>query len=103
MESSGMLETIPTLRSVGLKVGCVVEKIADSYFSLHGLSYWDSVAPLAIALEAGARCSLVTGEPILYDTTLPPEEWTHKIPIVVSAPEAHEAVRSTLEALGPFD
>ncbi len=103
LETSGLLEIIPTLRSVGLKVGTLVEGLADSYFSLHGLSYWDSVAPLAIALEAGARCSLVTGEPVLYDTTLPAKEWSHQIPIVVSAPGAHEGVRKTLEGIHSFD
>ena len=103
LESSSVLEIIPTLRSVGLKVGTLVEGLADSYFSLHGLSYWDSVAPLAIALEAGARCSLVNGEPILYDISLPAHEWTHQTPIIVSAPKAHEEVRLSLEAIGSFD
>jgi 3'-phosphoadenosine 5'-phosphosulfate (PAPS) 3'-phosphatase len=102
METSGVLEIIPTIRSVGLKIGSLVEKLSDSYFSLHGLSYWDTVAPLAIALEAGARCSLLNGEPVLYDTNLPASEWTHRIPLVVSAPQAHETVRSTLDGIKAF-
>ena len=55
------------VNSVGIKVGLMVRQEADVYYSRHGVSYWDTVAPLMIAREAGAEASLVAGGPLAYD------------------------------------
>jgi 3'(2'), 5'-bisphosphate nucleotidase len=84
-ERGGFLSTIH-INSVGIKVGLLVRQRAGVYYSAHPLSFWDTVAPFAIALEAGAAALQMNGEPVHYK---PDEsgEFLHPLAIVVGAPE----------------
>ena len=54
--------------SVGLKVGLIVEQIADLYIHLSPRTkFWDTCAPQIILEEAGGRMTDVFGVPLRYD------------------------------------
>lgn len=80
----------PVINSVGIKVGVLLRGEAQVYFSHHGLSYWDTVAPIAIAHEAGARASLIDGDELVYDLLDPQSPLRHEAPLIVSAAPIHE-------------
>lgn len=86
----------PVINSVGIKVGLLVERQGEVYFSHHGLSYWDTVAPLAIAHAAGATSSLLDGTPLTYHVYDPDREKQHSLPVLISNGRQHEAVRLRL-------
>jgi 3'-phosphoadenosine 5'-phosphosulfate (PAPS) 3'-phosphatase len=65
----------PIVNSVGVKVGLLVRAEGDVYFNGHKLHYWDTVAPLVIAQEAGAQATLLDGSPFTYDLSAP--GWEH--------------------------
>ena len=65
----------PIVNSVGVKVGLLVRAEGDVYFNGHRLHYWDTVAPLVIAQEAGAQATLLDGSPFTYDLLEP--GWEH--------------------------
>ncbi len=55
--------------SVGLKVGLIVEQIADLYVHLSPRTkFWDTCAPQIILEEAGGQMTDVFGSPLRYDS-----------------------------------
>ncbi|MCA9521569.1 MAG: hypothetical protein KC609_11375 [Myxococcales bacterium] len=95
---SGRLRLGSTINSVGIKVGLLLRGAAEIYFSHHGLSYWDTVAPLAIAFEAGARASLVDGEQLRYDCQSADRRRSHDAPLVVSPASIHDEALQLVRA-----
>ena len=53
--------------SVGLKVGMLIRREADVYFSGHPVSYWDFCAPLVILEASGGRITLMDARPLVID------------------------------------
>ena len=53
--------------SVGCKIGRLIRREADVYFSVHPVSYWDSCAPLVILEAAGGVMTTPDGSPLSYD------------------------------------
>ena len=85
------------INSVGIKVGLLVRGLSDVYFNHHSVSYWDTVAPLAIALEAGAEATMLGGEPFLYDFSN--DERLHHGPSLFTNGTCHEEIRSRISAI----
>lgn len=52
--------------SVGCKVGRLVRRDADLYYSVHPISYWDSCAPQVILEAAGGTITELSGQPLRY-------------------------------------
>ncbi|MCO6006753.1 3'(2'),5'-bisphosphate nucleotidase CysQ [Actinoallomurus purpureus] len=60
--------------SAGAKVAAVILGDVDAYVHAGGQYEWDSAAPVAVALAAGAHASRIDGTPLTYnneDTLLP--------------------------------
>jgi 3'(2'), 5'-bisphosphate nucleotidase len=53
--------------SAGAKAMAVVRGEADVYVHAGGQYEWDSCAPVAVALSAGAHCSRLDGSPLRYN------------------------------------
>lgn len=53
-------------RSVGVKVGRIVQGLADVYLATHGLSVWDVAAPYLVLVEAGGRMTDLDGNPPVF-------------------------------------
>jgi len=85
------------INSVGIKVGLLVRQEGDIYFNHHSVSYWDTVAPLLIAREAGAEATMLDGRPFTYDRDS--ESLKHRGPSVVTNGTRHEEIRRDLERL----
>lgn len=81
------------INSVGIKVGLLALQEGDVYFSHHGLGYWDTVAPITIAREAGGDVSLLDGTRFVYDPAGPPDSLRHVDPMLVTNGVCHDAVR----------
>ncbi len=89
------------VNSVGIKVGMLCDGDAEVYFSYHPLSFWDTVAPCALAVATGATYSLLDGSNPSYKPSTEPESWVHDQPFVFSVGEHHsdvvEAIRRAVE------
>jgi 3'(2'),5'-bisphosphate nucleotidase len=88
----------PVVNSVGVKVALLVMGEGDAYLSHHGLSYWDTVAPHAIAREAGARFTGLDGRELFYDFRVDPTRWRYERPVFVSALRDHDEVAARVGA-----
>jgi 3'(2'), 5'-bisphosphate nucleotidase len=67
------VEVVP-IGSAGAKVAAVILGDVDAYVHAGGQYEWDSAAPVAVALAAGAHASRIDGSPLTYnnrDTMLP--------------------------------
>jgi 3'(2'), 5'-bisphosphate nucleotidase len=67
------VELIP-IGSAGAKVAAVLLGDVDAYLHAGGQYEWDSAAPVAVAVAAGAHASRIDGSPLAYnqeDTQLP--------------------------------
>jgi len=74
-------ELVP-IGSAGAKIAAVLTGEVDAYVHAGGQYEWDSAAPVAVALAAGAHASRIDGSALTYnraDPTLPD--------ILVSLPE----------------
>ena len=60
------LEPVP-IGSAGAKVAAVLRGKVDAYVHAGGQSEWDSAAPAAVALAAGAHASRIDGAPLAYN------------------------------------
>ncbi len=93
------------VNSVGIKVGMLCNGEAEVYFSYHPLSFWDTVAPCAIATAAGTTYSLLDGTDPRYIPSMEPETWVHDQPFVFSVGGHHSdvlsAIRQSLSDYGP--
>lgn len=81
------LELGPVIYGAGGKMIRVAEGEADSYFSDHDLSWWDTGAPSLILEEAGGEITNLKGESLQY--TMPSENWKHDGGLVASRGLVH--------------
>ncbi|MFF2777352.1 3'(2'),5'-bisphosphate nucleotidase CysQ [Streptomyces sp. NPDC058052] len=76
--------TVP-MGSAGVKIAAVLQGTADAYVHAGGQYEWDSAAPVAAALAAGAHASRLDGTPLVYNRPDP------RLPdLVVCRPELAE-------------
>ncbi|MFG2979774.1 inositol monophosphatase family protein [Streptomyces sp. NPDC048258] len=59
-------EMVP-MGSAGVKISAVVLGTVDAYVHGGGQYEWDSAAPVAVALAAGAHASRLDGSPLRYN------------------------------------
>jgi len=64
------LELVP-MGSAGVKVTAVVTGEVDAYLHAGGQYEWDSAAPVAVAVAAGAHASRIDGAPLRYNQPNP--------------------------------
>ena len=79
--------------SAGAKTMAVVRGHADVYLHAGGQYEWDSAAPVAVALAAGASRPALDGSALVYDR---PDPWLPDL--LVCRPELADSV---LEAARP--
>jgi 3'(2'), 5'-bisphosphate nucleotidase len=60
------VELVP-IGSAGAKIAAVLQGRVDAYIHAGGQSEWDSAAPAAVALAAGAHASRIDGAPLTYN------------------------------------
>jgi 3'(2'), 5'-bisphosphate nucleotidase len=83
-----------TIGSAGAKAMSVLLGATDVYVHAGGQREWDSAAPVAVALAAGAHASRVDGSPLRYNRPDP------ELPdVVVCRPELAEPVLAALAEL----
>jgi 3'(2'), 5'-bisphosphate nucleotidase len=85
---------IVPLGSAGAKTAAVVTGEADVFVHAGGQYAWDTAAPVAIALAAGAHVSRLDGSPMRFDCADP---WTPEI--LVCRPELRDAALAALAVL----
>jgi 3'(2'), 5'-bisphosphate nucleotidase len=78
-----------TIGSAGAKVAAVLRGRVDAYLHAGGQREWDSAAPAAVALAAGAHASRIDGAPL---------EYNQKDPELPDILVCHPALASTLLA-----
>ena len=83
-------ELVP-LGSAGAKTAAVVTGEADVFVHAGGQYAWDTAAPAAVALAAGAHVSRLDGSPVRFDCADP---WTPDI--LVCRPELRAAALAAL-------
>jgi 3'(2'), 5'-bisphosphate nucleotidase len=79
------------LGSAGAKTAAVVAGEADVFVHAGGQYAWDTAAPAAVALAAGAHVSRLDGSPMRFDPTDP---WTPDM--LVCRPELRDAALAAL-------
>lgn len=57
----------PAIHSAGVKVSLLVRGLGDVYYSHHGLSAWDTIAPGVALAEAGGVMTTLDGAPLTYE------------------------------------
>jgi len=82
------------LGSAGAKTAAVVTGEADVFVHAGGQYAWDTAAPTAVALAAGAHVSRLDGSPIRFDCADP---WTPDI--LACRPELRDAALRVLRRL----
>lgn len=93
---------VRVLSSVGCKVGQVVRREADIYYSVHALGYWDTCAPLVIHEAAGGVFTTTTGALLSYDCEN--GSFVHTEPVVATNAKVHGACLEAIanaESLSP--
>jgi len=83
-------ELVP-LGSAGAKTAAVVLGEADVFVHAGGQHAWDTAAPVAVALAAGAHVSRLDGSPVRFDCADP---WTPDL--LVCRPSLREAALTVL-------
>lgn len=83
-------ELVP-LGSAGAKTAAVVLGEADVFVHAGGQHAWDTAAPVAVALAAGAHVSRIDGSPVRFDCADP---WTPDL--LVCRPSLREAALAVL-------
>jgi 3'(2'), 5'-bisphosphate nucleotidase len=87
-------ELVP-MGSAGAKTMAVVRGEGDIYLHAGGQYEWDSAAPVAVALAAGAHASRLDGSALVYDR---PDPWLPDL--LICRPELVDEVLTALRA-GP--
>lgn len=88
--------------SAGAKIAAVLQGRVDAYIHAGGQREWDSAAPAAVALAAGAHASRIDGAPLVYnqkDPDLPDILVCHP----ALAPTLLAGIRTVTEAQHPHD
>jgi fructose-1,6-bisphosphatase/inositol monophosphatase family enzyme len=88
---------IPSLTSVGIKVGYLVRALADIYVNHRGVHYWDTCAPQIILEEAGGVITFWDGTPVTY--TFRENTYQHKKPTLATNGVRHSDVLAVLRRL----
>jgi 3'(2'), 5'-bisphosphate nucleotidase len=83
-------ELVP-MGSAGAKTAAVVLGEADVYVHAGGQHAWDTAAPVAVALAAGAHVSRIDGSPVRFDCA---DSWTPDL--LVCRPSLREAALTVL-------
>jgi 3'(2'), 5'-bisphosphate nucleotidase len=83
-------ELVP-MGSAGAKTAAVVLGEADVFVHAGGQHAWDTAAPVAVALAAGAHVSRIDGSPVRFDCADP---WTPDL--LVCRPSLREAALTVL-------
>ena len=83
-------ELVP-MGSAGAKTAAVVLGEADVFVHAGGQHAWDTAAPVAVALAAGAHVSRIDGSPVRFDCADP---WTPDL--LVCRPSLREAALAVL-------
>lgn len=91
--------SIPSVNSVGIKMGFIVSQRADMYVNLHRVHLWDTCAPEIILREAGGQLSYLDGTALSY-----PSEGTHRHPMGTLATngQRHEETLMRLKGILPL-
>jgi 3'(2'), 5'-bisphosphate nucleotidase len=74
LEARGVTADLVPIGSAGAKISAVLVGEVDAYVHAGGQYEWDSAAPVAVALAAGAHASRIDGAELVYnrqDPTLP--------------------------------
>src|SRR5262249_16410423 len=87
---------VPSLNSVGVKVGVLVRQEADLYVNHHPVHYWDTVAPHIILEEAGGMFSYPDGRPLTYNLA---QGFRHTQPPLASNGQRHSEFVRIIQAL----
>ncbi|WP_033424013.1 3'(2'),5'-bisphosphate nucleotidase CysQ [Actinomadura flavalba] len=88
------VELVP-IGSAGAKISAVLQGVVDAYVHAGGQYEWDSAAPAAVALAAGAHASRIDGSPLVYNRTDP------RLPdILVCHPVSASTLLSGIQAVG---
>lgn len=86
-------------RSVGYKVGRLVRREADVYYSGHPVSVWDTCGPLVILEAAGGVMTGMDAAPLKFDVAA--GQRSHRGPFVASNAQDHtELVAAIAKATG---
>ena len=88
---------VPSVNSVGIKVGYVVRQVADIYINYHGVHLWDTCSPQIILEEAGGRMTFWDGSRLVYD--LMDKSYQYEKPTLATNDTRHEDVSAILKPL----
>ena len=82
-------------RGVGYKVGLLVRREADVYYSAHPVHYWDTCAPYVVLTAAGGVMTALDGTPLSFDLTPP---FRHPQAFVATNGTRHSELTASLSA-----
>ncbi|MEO3782534.1 3'(2'),5'-bisphosphate nucleotidase CysQ [Actinocorallia sp. B10E7] len=91
LEAAGHTVELVPMGSAGAKIAAVLTGDVDVYVHAGGQYEWDSAAPAAVALAAGAHASRIDGSPLVYN-----EEDPYLPDILVSHPSLAQLILSGL-------
>ncbi len=91
LEAAGRKVELVPMGSAGAKIAAVLTGDVDVYVHAGGQSEWDSAAPAAVALAAGAHASRIDGSPLVYN-----EEDPYLPDILVSHPSLAQVILNGL-------
>jgi len=91
LEAAGHKVELVPMGSAGAKIAAVLTGDVDVYVHAGGQYEWDSAAPAAVALAAGAHASRIDGSPLVYN-----EEDPYLPDILVSHPSLAQLILSGL-------
>ncbi|GAA2723728.1 3'(2'),5'-bisphosphate nucleotidase CysQ [Actinocorallia aurantiaca] len=91
LEAAGHRVELVPMGSAGAKIAAVLTGDVDVYVHAGGQYEWDSAAPAAVALAAGAHASRIDGSPLVYN-----EEDPYLPDILVSHPSLAQLILSGL-------
>lgn len=87
LEAAGHKVELVPMGSAGAKIAAVLTGDVDVYVHAGGQYEWDSAAPAAVALAAGAHASRIDGSPLVYN-----EEDPYLPDILVSHPSLAQLI-----------
>ncbi|WP_106402932.1 3'(2'),5'-bisphosphate nucleotidase CysQ [Actinocorallia populi] len=91
LEAAGHRVELVPMGSAGAKIAAVLTGDVDVYVHAGGQYEWDSAAPAAVALAAGAHASRIDGSPLVYN-----EEDPYLPDILVSHPSLAQVILNGL-------
>jgi 3'(2'), 5'-bisphosphate nucleotidase len=67
LDAAGTAVELVPIGSAGAKIAAVLTGVVDAYVHAGGQYEWDSAAPVAVALAAGAHASRIDGAALAYN------------------------------------